>query len=86
MTPASTQVTLPVPTRAGAVPTCVKDVPPSVERWMTKPVSVVALSRQVRLTFGPAWTLAARLVGAAAPLMAAVDDTDVTVIPGNSPP
>src|SRR5512143_3935647 len=35
------------------------------QRFITKPLSLFALSRHVRVTCGPAWAVAVRLVGAA---------------------
>ena len=81
----STHVVLPVLFRGGATAIWVK-LTPSVDRWTMKPVSVVALSRQVRLTCGPACSVAVRLVGAAGALTPAVADTDWAVICGNSAP
>ena len=48
----SMKLTLPVPLNAGAVAIWVK-APPFVDRWTTKPVSLLALSVQLSCTWGP---------------------------------
>ena len=68
ITPASVKVPVPpVPVTAGAVPIWVH-APPLIERSMMKSASLVALSRQVSLTCGPAMSVAARVLGAAGAL------------------
>ena len=66
MTPSlSMYVTVPVPAFAPSV-AIVVNAPPLTLRWSMNPVSLVALSVQLRLTCGPACEmLAARLVGVA---------------------
>ena len=61
---------MPVPVLGPGAAICAKLVrtepqPTPVQRSTTKPVSLVALSVQVRLTCGPASQAAVRLVGAA---------------------
>ena len=63
VTAVSTNVTFPVLLRAGAVPMNT-NVPPSTARSMVKNASFVALSRNVRLTCGPVWSVATAFVGA----------------------
>ena len=65
----------PVPVDAGLWLIWVK-VTPSVERWITKPVSLSALSVQVKAICGPACSVAVRLVGAAGGTTTGTADCD----------
>ncbi|GAO04618.1 hypothetical protein PSR1_03513 [Anaeromyxobacter sp. PSR-1] len=62
-TAGSVNVTVPVLLRAGGADRYAK-LPPSTERSRTKYASLVALSRQVSATDGPAARVATTLVGA----------------------
>ena len=87
MTVLSVNVTLPVPVRAGTGPSRVKVAPPSVDRSTTKPVSLLALSRQVNATrVGPACGAAASWLGAAGAFTPTSGDDDLAETFGNAPP
>ena len=68
--------------RAGGVASRA-NAPPLTERSTRKPDSFVALSRHVRLTCGPAASVAVRVVGAAGALTPRVAEVELAVIVGN---